>query len=129
VLRSLCGQRRIDGLPDVHLFVNRRGQPLSRFGVRHILSRCVKSAAGVSTTLEKKRLHPHSTAVALLKSTVDLSTIIHMLGHAGPDTTNRYAEVDIEMKRKAIAKVMPMPRKSRTLWAKDATILNWLESL
>jgi integrase/recombinase XerD len=133
VLRSLCRQRRIDGLPDVHLFVNRRGQPLSRFGVRHILSRCLKSAAGVSPTLEKKRLHPHSmrhsTAVALLKSGVDLSTISHMLGHASPNTTNRYAKVDLEMKRKAIAKVRPVPRKSRTPWAKNATVLDWLESL
>jgi len=71
----------------------------------------------------------HSTAVALLKSGVDLSTISHMLGHASPNTTNRYAKVDIEMKRKAIAKVRPVPRKSRTPWAKDATILDWLESL
>jgi site-specific recombinase XerD len=77
--------------------------------------------------------HPHSmrhsTAVALLKSGVDLSTISHMLGHASPTTTNRYAKVDLEMKRKAIAKVRPVSRKSRTPWARDATILDWLESL
>jgi integrase len=71
----------------------------------------------------------HSTAVALLKSGVDLSTISHMLGHASLTTTNRYAKVDLEMKRKAIAKVRPVSRKSRTPWAKDITILDWLESL
>ena len=84
------------------------------------------------SNLRKKRLHPHSvrhsTAVALLKSGVDLSTISHLLGHTSPTTTNRYAKVDLEMKRQAIAKVKPVPRKSRMPWGKDRTILDWLES-
>ena len=45
----------------------------------------------------------HSTAVALLKSGTDLSTISHYLGHAILNTTNEYPKVDREMKRKAIA--------------------------
>lgn len=133
VLRTFCKQRKVDLLPEAHLFVNHRGHPLSRFGVRHILSRCLDAASKAAPTLTKKRLHPHSmrhsTAVALLKSGVDLSTISHMLGHASPTTTNRYAKVDLEMKRKAIAKVRPVSRKSRTPWANDGTILDWLESL
>ena len=133
VLRSFCKQRKIECLPETHLFVNHRGHQLSRFGVRHILSRCLGAATRAAPTLTKKRLHPHSmrhsTAVALLKSGVDLSTISHMLGHASPATTNRYAKVDLEMKRKAIAKVKPVSRKSRTPWAKNDSILDWLESL
>lgn len=133
VLRSFCKQRKVELAPEAHLFVNHRGQPLSRFGVRYILSRRLAAASETAPTLAKKRLHPHSmrhsTAVALLKSGVDLSTISHMLGHASPTTTNRYAKVDLEMKRKAIAKVRPVSRKSRTPWAKDGTILDWLESL
>ncbi len=133
VLRSFCKQRKIEISPEAHLFVNHRGQPLSRFGVRHILSQRLEAARPIAPTLAKKRLHPHSmrhsTAVALLKSGVDLSPISHMLGHARPTTTNRYAKVDVEMKRKAIAKVRPVSRKSRTPWAKDSTILDWLESL
>jgi integrase/recombinase XerD len=133
VLRSFCKQRKIEISPEAHLFVNHRGQPLSRFGVRHILSQRLEAARSIAPTLARKRLHPHSmrhsTAVALLKSGVDLSTISHMLGHASPTTTNRYAKVDIEMKRKAIAKLRPVSRKSRTPWVKDSTILDWLESL
>jgi integrase/recombinase XerD len=133
VLKSFCKQREIGLSPDAHLFLNHRDQPLSRFGVRHILSRCRDAASDNAPTLARKRLHPHSmrhsTAVALLKSGVDLSTISHMLGHASPTTTNRYAKVDLEMKRKAIAKVTPVSRKSRKPWAKDGTILDWLESL
>lgn len=133
VLRSFCKQRKVDGLPESHLFVNQRGQPLSRFGVRYILSRCCDEASDTAPTLTRKRLHPHSmrhsTAVALLKSGVDLSSISHMLGHASPNTTNRYAKVDLEMKRKAIARVKPVARKARTPWAKNGTVLDWLESL
>ena len=133
VLKSFCKQRKIGLSPEAHLFLNHRDQPLSRFGVRHILSRCRDAASDNTPTLARTRLHPHSmrhsTAVALLKSGVDLSTISHMLGHASPTTTNRYAKVDLEMKRKAIAKVTPVSRKSRTPWAKDGTILDWLESL
>lgn len=133
VLRGFCDQRNLDLQSDARVFLNHRGQPLTRFGIRHILARCLGVACGSTPNLRKKRLHPHSvrhsTAVALLKSGVDLSTISHLLGHASPTTTNRYAKVDLEMKRQAIAKVKPVPRKSRTPWSKDRTILDWLESL
>lgn len=133
VLKTFCQQRNLDLRSDARVFLNHRGQPLTRFGIRHILRRCLSSACRTATNLRKKRLHPHSirhsTAIALLKSGVDLSTISHLLGHASPATTNRYAKVDLEMKRKAIAKVKPVPRRSRTPWSKDHTILDWLESL
>jgi hypothetical protein len=42
---------------------------------------------------------------------VDLVTISHWLGHASPDTTNRYAigAIDLDHKRRAIAKVRRLP--------------------
>jgi integrase/recombinase XerD len=133
VLTAFCDQRDLDLRSESRLFLNHRGQPLTRFGIRHILARCLGVASGNAPNLRRKRLHPHSvrhsTAVALLKSGVDLSSISHLLGHASPTTTNRYAMVDLEMKRQAIAKVRPVPRKSRTPWSKDRTILDWLESL
>jgi site-specific recombinase XerD len=133
VLKAFCEQRNLDMQSEARVFLNHRGQPLTRFGIRHILARCLRSACDTAPNLRKKRLHPHSvrhsTAVALLKSGVDLSTISHLLGHASPTTTNRYAKVDLDMKRKAIAKVKPVPRRSRTPWSKDRTILDWLESL
>jgi integrase/recombinase XerD len=133
VLRSFCRERNLDLRSESHVFLNHRGQPLSRFGIRYILARCLRLACKCAPNLCKKRLHPHSvrhsTAVALLKSGVDLSTISHLLGHASLTTTNIYAKVDLEMKRKAIAKVKPVPRRSRTPWSKDSTVLDWLESL
>jgi transposase len=118
VLKSFCQKRDLDLRTDSRVFLNHRAKPITRFGIRHILARCLRRACVQVPTLGKKRLHPHSvrhsTAVALLKSGVDLSTISHMLGHASPNTTNRYAKVDLEMKRQAIAKIKPVPRQSRT---------------
>jgi integrase/recombinase XerD len=133
VLRAFCHERNLDLRSGFHVFLNNRGQPLTRFGIHYILAKCLVRACERAPNLRKKRLHPHSvrhsTAVALLKSGVDLSTISHLLGHASPTTTNRYAKVDLEMKRQAIARVKPVPRRSRTPWSKDRTILDWLESL
>ena len=133
VLRSLCRQRSLDLRSGSRVFLNHRSEPLTRFGIRHILAKCIEDASKDVPNLRKKRLHPHSirhsTAVALLKSGVDLSVISHILGHASPTTTYRYAKIDLEMKRQAIARVKPVPSRSRTPWSKDRTILDWLESL
>jgi len=133
VLGAFLKERSLDWRSEARVFLNHRDGPLTRFGIRYILARCLRRASQKARNLAKKRLHPHSmrhsTAVALLKSGVDLATISQYLGHSSPTTTNRYAKVDLEMKRQAIARVKPVPRQSRTPWSKDHTILDWLESL
>ena len=101
-----------DGDPaDALLFTNARGRPLTRFGVRYLLRRYVAAAAKAEHSLRDKSIHPHSlrhsTAIALLKSGVDFATISQWLGHAGLNTTMRYARADIDLKRQAIAQVFP----------------------
>jgi integrase/recombinase XerD len=133
VLRALCEEQKIDLRSETRVFLNQRGAPLTRFGVRHILAKWFDRVRTEVATLAQKRLHPHSirhsTAVALLKSGVDLSTISQWLGHACPSTTSRYATVDLEMKREAIAKVNPIPEPGETSWRKNQTVLEWLENL
>lgn len=133
VLRSFSKERNLDLRSEARVFLNHHGRPLTRFGIRYILARRLACALHDAPTLRNKRLHPHSmrhsTAVALLKSGNDLSTISHYLGHASPTTTNRYAKMDLEMKRRAIALVKPVPHYSATPWRKDPTVLDWLESL
>jgi integrase/recombinase XerD len=64
----------------------------------------------------------------LLQAGVDLNTIRCWLGHASVTTTNRYVEIDLEMKRRAIDGVSaPVGRRSRK--AVEADLLSWLESL
>jgi hypothetical protein len=73
----------------------------------------------------------HSAAVHLLQSGVDLVSISHWLGHASVETTNRYAVVDLETKRAALAKAGPVGDDDPALaaWRSDASILAWLEAL
>ena len=133
ILRAFLKERNLDGRSEAWVFLNHRNQPLTRFGIRYILARRLDRACQDLPNLRKKRLHPHSmrhsTAVGLLKSGVDLPTISQYLGHASLNTTNRYAKVDLEMKRAAIARVKPVPTQSHTPWSRDPTILDLLESL
>jgi len=116
------------------LFRNHLGTPLTRFGARLILQRHVARAGTVLPTLKRKRIHPHSlrhsTAVHLLKSGVDLSTIAHWLGHSNITTTHKYLTIDLEAKRAAIAKAEPVTKSAQLpQWRKDNDLLTWLESL
>lgn len=133
LLRELCAERRLNLRETAPIFLNHRGQPLSRFGVCYILSKYLKRAQAKVPTLRDKRLHPHSmrhsTAVYLLKSGVDLSTISQWLGHASLNTTNRYATIDLGMKREALTRVESPTTASMTNWRNDATILEWLVAL
>lgn len=134
LLSDLCAENRLDPRAPVPVFLNHRGRPLSRFGVRYILAKYVERARAVAPSLNGKRLHPHSmrhsTAVHLLKSGVDLSTIGQWLGHASLNTTNRYATVDLDMKRQALACADPPATELLAPdWRKDPTTLEWLEAL
>jgi len=135
VLQALCAERTLVPNSEAAVFINRRGQPLTRFGVRYILAKYCERAAQTTPSLAAKRIHPHSmrhsTAVHLLKSGVDLVSISHWLGHASPNTTNRYATLDMEMKRTAIAQAQPPNDEvpGPAAWKTDTSILAWLESL
>jgi site-specific recombinase XerD len=135
VLKQYCADEQIDLRSGAPLFVNRHRVKLTRFGVRYLLRKYFERAQTATPTLVKKRLHPHSvrhsTAVHLLKAGVDLSTISQWLGHASLNTTNRYATVDLEMKRAAIARAKPLeqPDPAASSWRQDASILEWLEAL
>jgi integrase/recombinase XerD len=108
---ALHAQRPSEDLADVPLFQNRRGEPLTRFGVGYLLRKHLpKRLAGGSSGI-CKRLHPHAlrhtTAVYLLKAGVDFATISQWLGHATLNTTMRYAKADMDLKRQALAQVFP----------------------
>ena len=130
-------EQQFDLRSDVPVFVNQRGLPLTRFGVRFILANTSRaSRTAPAPACATKRLHPHSlrhsTAVHLLKSGVDLTTIAHWLGHASVNTTNRYVTVDLEVKRKrkALARAAPLgsAHSSPASWRRDASVLEWLEA-
>jgi site-specific recombinase XerD len=134
LLQQHIADTGLDAQSDQTLFRNHRGGPLTRFGARLILQRQVTRAAVVLPTLKHKRIHPHSlrhsTAVHLLNSGVDLSTIAHWLGHTSINTTHKYVTIDLAAKRAAIAKAEPVTKSKRLpRWRTDNDLLTWLESL
>jgi integrase/recombinase XerD len=70
--------------------------------------------------------------VALLKAGVDFATISHCLGHAGLNTTMRYARSDIDMQRRALAQVFPdaiAPPPGGRLLLEGADLMGWLRKI
>ncbi|MBU1951127.1 MAG: site-specific integrase [Candidatus Eisenbacteria bacterium] len=116
------------------LFLNRRGQPITRFGIHALVKRCARQASESIPSLVKKRVSPHTirhtTAVHLLRSGVDINTIRAWLGHVSLDTTHVYAEIDLEMKAKALAHCeIPGPDQTRKKWRDNPGMMEFLRSL
>lgn len=118
-----------------NVFLNSRGYPLTRFGVRHIIRSRIAAAATYCPSLAKKKIGPHTfrhtTAMHLLQSGVDLTVIKNWLGHVNLDTTHAYVEIDLEMKRKALSSCTPACKmdKLQHLIKQNNDIICWLESL
>jgi len=91
------------------VFVSRSNQPLTRFGIHRLVTQHAERASRTVPSMAAKRVSPHTirhtTAVHLLRAGVDINTIRAWLGHVSLDTTHIYAEVDMEMKAKALARV------------------------
>jgi len=83
----------------------------------------------VPCLLCRYRYSRHTTAVHLLRAGVDINTIRAWLGHASLDTTNIYAEVDLEMKTKALAHCEILSTVDKKNWQENPELMSFLKSL
>ena len=120
--------------PTTGVFLNRCGSPITRFGIHALVERYARSVQTQMPSMATKRVSPHSirhtTATHLLRAGVDINTIRAWLGHVSLDTTNIYAEIDLEMKARALAscEVTNTDRPKRH-WRDDPALMTFLRTL
>lgn len=119
-----------------HVFLNRYGNPLTRFGVFEMIDRVVNIASKKYPKLKEKKISPHvirhTTASHLLQAGVDINTIRVWLGHTSVETTNIYAEVNMEMKSKALkeCEISTLSKdESKSDWKNDEELMSFLKKL
>ena len=120
----ICGRKA-----DEAVFLSRYKKPYTRFGVYRLVERC----AAQVPELAGKRITPHvlrhTAACELVRAEVDINTIRELLGHASLDTTNIYAEIDLEMKAKALALCDAAEPGPSQPWKENKGLMEFLNSL
>jgi integrase/recombinase XerD len=119
--------------PHARVFLNRRGEPLTRSGIYKLVRRTAEQAASCLPSIKSKRISPHclrhACAVHLLRNGVDINTIRGWLGHVSVDTTNIYAEVDLQMKAQALEKCDVPKNAGARRWHTDPGVIAFLKGL
>jgi integrase/recombinase XerD len=129
-LRLCAGSRHLEE----PLFVNRNGQSMTRFGIHTMVERHAAKASIQISSLCGKKVSPHiirhSTACHLLHSGVDINTVRAWLGHVSINTTNIYAETDLETKARALETCSPVAdvRQGRR-WRDQPELMTFLREL
>ena len=119
---------------DFPVFNNSRKFKLSRAGISYILRKYVEAAKKINAGLIPQIVSPHSLrhskAVHLLRSGVPLIYIRDFLGHASVTTTEIYARVDAEEKRKALESTYVISSQELLPDCEsDKGLMNWLTTL
>ncbi len=126
-LTHWLGERGEAGEP---LFLNTQGHRLSRSGVAYILRKLTTRAK--LTPKHAARVTPHvirhTTAMHLLQSGVDITTIAAWLGHSQLDTTHGYVEIDLRMKQQVVAETSAFPELTQGNFP-EGDLLTWLAGL
>lgn len=115
-LRAWLAVRGTVAVPE--LFVNARGEPMSRAGFEYILEKHTSVARERCPSLAAKRVTPHvlrhTCALTILEATKDIRKVSLWLGHAHVQTTEMYTRADPSIKLEALeATTAPHLRSGR----------------
>ena len=129
-LRQIIAKRQTEQ----RVFLNRNGQPITRFGIHTLVERHALKAATQVPSLSAKRVSPHvirhTTATHLLRAGVDINTIRAWLGHVSLNTTNIYAETDLDTKARALDTCMPRTGDAKKQhWRHQPNLMSFLRGL
>jgi integrase/recombinase XerD len=105
-VRAWLAVRGTVAIPE--LFVNARGQPMSRWGFAYLLQHHAKTASQACPSLMKKQLSPHvlrhTCAMIVLQATQDIRKVSLWLGHSNLEV---YTRADPTEKLEAIEAIVP----------------------
>jgi site-specific recombinase XerD len=108
------------------LFLNARGQPMTRSGFEYILDKHVHAATERCPSLAKKRISPHvlrhTCALTVLQATNDLRKVSLWLGHSSMQTTEIYTRADPSVKLEALESIVAPKLRSGRFKATDELI-------
>lgn len=138
LLRVLLAERKSTLLSDSPVFATHKGTAMTRFGIYKVVRRLtgqlsIAKSNGITIAVSP-HVFRHTTAMHLLEAGVEVNVIRSWLGHASLATTNRYVEISVRMKAKALQACEPplsgsaaSPR--RPVWRDDQALLIWLKNL
>jgi integrase/recombinase XerD len=93
------------------VFVNARGEQMSRWGFAYVLKRHVETARRHCPSLSSKQVAPHvlrhTCAMIVLQATQDIRKVSLWLGHANLATTEIYTRADPSEKLEAVNAIVP----------------------
>lgn len=121
-------------LNDTPLFLNQQKQKLTRKGVAYILNKHAESACIDSEFQRKEKITchvlRHSRAAHMLQAGIPLVYIRDFLGHASVKSTEIYARLNDEIKRKAIEEAyIDLNIQDFPSWQEDSKLMDWLTDL
>jgi integrase/recombinase XerD len=123
-LRAWLAVRGTVSAPE--LFVNARGEAMTRSGFEYILHKHARAAIARCPSLSTKRVSPHvvrhTCALTVLQATKDLRKVSLWLGHAHMQTTEMYTRADPAVKLEALESVIAPKLRSGRFKATDALI-------
>ena len=134
LLSKYFKEHNLENNPDSYVFVSKLKQPLTESGVKYIIEK-YRSLAEKVSPLVPKNIYPHmfrhSKAMHLLESGVNYIYIRDFLGHSNIKTTEIYAKISVEQKRKVLSEAYQenIPESKDYIWNTDKDLLNYLMQL
>lgn len=108
-LRAWMAVRGTVAVPE--MFVNARGEAMSRWGFAYVLKCHVETARHHCPSMSRKRISPHvlrhTCAMIVLQATNDIRKVSLWLGHSDLATTEIYTRADPTEKLEAINAIVP----------------------
>lgn len=116
---------------DMPLFFNQKQTALTRGGITHVLQ---KYANKLEPTRALPKITPHilrhSKAVHLLQAGVNIIYIRDILGHVSVKTTEMYARVDMETKRRVLENAyVHITPEDMPDWNQNENLMDFLQNI